>query len=100
MCIALELAFMMKDKSLNFFLWVSDFYLGIVKMGMSHLHEKGRTGGIKQGEQGIFIYLLFIISKSGNAKNTIKYTGKAISMDCQIATASVSMNCQIFLGCV
>lgn len=68
MCIVLELVFMMKDKSLYFFLWVSDFYLGVVKMGMSHLHEKCRTGGIKQGEQGIFIISFSSLANQGMLK--------------------------------
>lgn len=53
---------------LYFFLWVSDIYLGIVKMRMSHLHEKCRIGRVKQREQGIFIISFSSATNQGMLK--------------------------------
>lgn len=76
MCIVPELVFMMNDKSLYFFLWVSDTYLGIVKMRMYHLHEKCGIGRAKQGEQGIFIISFSSLANQGMIKLQLNSQGK------------------------
>lgn len=79
----------MDAKSLGFFLWVYNIYLGIVKMRMSHLHEKCGIGGVKEGEQGICIISFSSLANQGMLK--IQFLAeKAISMDCHIVTASVA----------